>query len=75
MPVLLAWQDPDHVPRPDLLDRPAPTLHPADTKGNDQGLAQRMGVPGSARPRLERDARAPDASRIIAALASAFLVG
>ncbi len=46
MPVLLARREPHHVPRPDLLDRAAPALRQAGAEGDDQGLAQRMGVPG-----------------------------
>ena len=35
-----------------------PSLRPAEPGGDDQGLAERMGVPGGARARLERDAGA-----------------
>ena len=64
VPVLLAGREPDHVARPDLLDRPAPALRPAEPSGHDQRLAQRMRVPGRAGAGLEGDAgaarRAPD---------------
>ena len=26
VPVLLSWRDPDHVPRPNLLNRPSPSI-------------------------------------------------
>ena len=45
VPVLLTRREPDHVARPNFLDRPAPALCPAATGRHDQGLAQRMGVP------------------------------
>ena len=60
MPVLLPGREPDHVARPDLLDRSALALHPAAAGGDDQRLAQRMGVPRGARARLEGDAGAGD---------------
>src|SRR6266487_2781058 len=45
VPVLLARREPDHVARPDFLDRAAPALRQAAAGGHDQGLAQRVGVP------------------------------
>jgi hypothetical protein len=39
MPMLLTRRKPDHVTRPDLLDRPAPTLCPAAAGRNKQGLS------------------------------------
>src|SRR3712207_283417 len=48
VPVLLARREPDHVTRADLPDRPALALGPAASGGDDQGLAERMGVPGGA---------------------------
>ena len=58
VPVLLARREPDHVARPDLLDRPAPALRPAAAGGDDQRLAERVRVPRRAGAGLERDARA-----------------
>src|SRR3954471_10346087 len=55
VPVLLAGCEPDHVARPDLFHRYALALRPAAAGGDDQGLAERMGVPGRPRPRLEGD--------------------
>src|SRR5690348_3955152 len=53
VPVLLAGSDPDHITRPNFLHRPTPALHPAAAGRNDKRLAERMGVPRSARARLE----------------------
>ena len=62
--MLLARREPDDVARPDFLDRAALPLHPADAGGDDQRLAERMGVPGGTRAGLERDAGAATAGRI-----------
>src|SRR5438270_79780 len=64
VPMLFTRRDPDHVTRPDLLDRPAPPLRTTHTERHDQGLTEGMGVPCSARPRLERDTGTRDACRI-----------
>src|SRR5262249_40456278 len=61
VPVLLVGRDPDRVARPDLADRAAPELYPADAGDHVQGLAERVGVPGGARLRLEPDDGAADA--------------
>src|SRR5258708_19322382 len=53
MPVFLPRRRPDHVPRMNRLDRTIPTLCTAAPSRHDQGLAQRVGVPGGARTRLE----------------------
>ena len=45
VPMLLARREPDHVPRPNLLDRASPALCQAAASRHDQGLAQRVGVP------------------------------
>src|SRR5262249_24319824 len=58
VPVLLARREPDHVARPDLLDRAAPALGQAAAGRHDQGLAQRVGVPRRPGAGLERDAGA-----------------
>ena len=66
VPVFLARRKPDDVARVYFLDRAALALRPTATGGNNQGLAQRVGVPGRASTRLERDAcagRAPDSAR------------
>ena len=45
VPVLLAGRNPDHIARPDFLDRTAPTLYPAAAGRDDQVLAERVCVP------------------------------
>src|SRR3954469_16971725 len=60
VPVLLARREPDDVARTDFLDLSAFTLHPAEAGRHDQRLAERMGVPGGARARLEGDERPGD---------------
>ena len=56
VPVLLARREPDHVAGMDLLDRAALPLDPAAAGRDDEGLAQRVGVPRRPGPGLERDA-------------------
>ena len=51
--MLLSRRYPDHVPRPNFLDRLAPTLCPAATGRYDQGLTERVRMPCSPRARLE----------------------
>lgn len=46
VPVLHTGRDPDNIPLPDLLYRPPPPLYPTSASGHDQGLAERVGVPG-----------------------------
>src|SRR5438128_4215451 len=55
VPVLLIRRDPDHVTRPDFLDRATPALHPAAASRHDQGLTQRVGVPCCPSAGLECD--------------------
>ena len=64
VPVLLAGREPDDVAGADLLDRPALALHPAAAGGDDQRLAERVGVPGRPRARLEGDQRAGNPGRV-----------
>ena len=59
MPVLRSRRDPDDVARTDLLHRTAPDLHEPQALRDDQGLAQRVGVPRGAGAGLEGDAGAP----------------
>ena len=56
VPVLLARREPDHVAGTDLLDRATLPLDPAAAGRDDEGLAQRVGVPGRPGPGLQRDA-------------------
>ena len=44
---------PQHVTRIELEDRAAEDLGPANALSDDQRLAERVLVPGGARPRLE----------------------
>ncbi len=53
--MFLTGRDPDHVSLANLVDGIAPALHTAHPSRHDEGLAQRMDVPGGACPRLERD--------------------
>jgi len=48
----IVWK-PDHVSRFHLFDLPAFALNPTCASDNDQGLAERMRVPGRACARLE----------------------
>jgi hypothetical protein len=61
VPVPFTGREPDHVAGPDFLDRTALALRPAKAGRDDQGLAERMGVPSRARARFEGDERAGDA--------------
>jgi len=64
VPVLLAGRYPDYVAWTDFLNWSALALNASAAGGDDKRLAQRMGVPGRARTRLEGDVRADDARRI-----------
>jgi hypothetical protein len=61
----LTRRDPDHVTRPNLLDRTTPALYPAAAGRHDQGLAQRVAVPCCPSAGLERDTGADRACRIV----------
>src|SRR3954451_611280 len=64
VPVLLAGREPDHVTRPDFLDRSAPTLRPATACRDDESLTERVRMPCSPRTRLESDAGTLNKCRI-----------
>ena len=64
VPVLFAGREPDHITRPDLLDRAAFALGPAAAGRHDESLAKRMLVPGCPGARLEGDAGALNKRRI-----------
>src|SRR6516165_6015748 len=53
VPMLHSRGDPDHVSRPDLLDRLSFLLNPAHAGCDDQGLSEWMSVPSRAGSRLE----------------------
>ena len=61
VPMFFVRREPDHVARPDFLDRSAFALRPSQTGDDDQRLTEWMRMPGSARTRLESDARATNA--------------
>src|SRR6266446_5610297 len=63
VPMLLTRREPDHITRPNFLDRASPALYPAAAGCHDQGLAQRVGVPCCPGARLKRDTSAECACR------------
>ena len=65
VPMFLTWRDRDHISWSNFLTRSAPTLHPTAARRHNQGLAQRVTVPGCPRARLERDTGAARACRIV----------
>src|SRR3954469_13167098 len=65
VPVLFARLEPDDIAGPDLLDRPALTLHEAAAKSDDQRLPEWMRVPCGARAGLERDGVAGRSGRSV----------
>src|SRR5579885_215111 len=64
MPMFLPRLKQDHIAWSNLLDGSPPTLCPATASRHDQGLAQRVGVPGSPSAWLERHTGTSYASRI-----------
>jgi hypothetical protein len=56
VPMLLTLLEPDHVTRPDFLDRSAPALHSAAAGRDNQSLTEGMGVPCRPGTGFERDA-------------------
>ena len=58
--MLLAGREPDDVAGTDVLDRAAFALDAAGAGRDQEGLAERVGVPGGPCPGLERDAGAGD---------------
>src|SRR4051794_30398759 len=64
MPMPEPRRKPDDVPWPDLLDRSAVALNPTQPRGDDQGLAERMRVPGCPGTRLECDLACASPRRI-----------
>src|SRR2546427_2583470 len=55
VPMFLPRREPDHITRMNVLDRATPALDPPEALRHDQGLAQRVAVPGGASARLEGD--------------------
>src|SRR5262245_22529067 len=64
VPMFFARRDPDHVTRPNLLDRPAQPLRAAAAGQHDQRLAERMRVPRGPGAGLECDAGADHTRRV-----------
>src|SRR6266496_4491803 len=64
VPMSLTRLEPDHVTRPNFLDRTTPALDPAAASRHDQGLAQRVAVPCCPSAGLERDTSTDRACRI-----------
>src|SRR2546425_4579021 len=64
VPMLLTRRNPDHVTGPNLLDWPSPALREARAGRHDQGLAERVRVPGRPGASLERDTGTEHAGRI-----------
>src|SRR5947209_2442425 len=64
VPMFLTRWEPDHVTRPNVLDRLPPALDSATASCHDQGLAQRMGMPCGPSAGLEGDTGADRAGRI-----------
>src|SRR6266542_452099 len=63
VPMLFTRRKPDHIARPDFLDRSALALRPSKTRRDDQRLTEWMCVPCGACTRLERDACATNTRR------------
>ena len=61
VPVLDVGRTQHHVPLPDDLYRASPFLGQPDAGRNEQGLAQRVGMPFGARTRLKGDVGTVDA--------------
>jgi len=64
MPVLLAWWKPDDIASTDFFDWSAFELRPAKAGRDNQGLAERMGVPRGTGTRLEGDVTAAHTWRV-----------
>jgi hypothetical protein len=64
VPMLLSGREPDYVAGVNLFDGATFVLRPSAACGDDEGLAERVGVPCSPRAGLEGDAGAGDKRRI-----------
>src|ERR1039457_6470630 len=63
MPVLLTGREPDHISRPNFLNRAAPALYSTTTGRHNQGLSQRVCVPCCSSAGLEGDTGAEHTRR------------
>src|SRR5512135_1989790 len=64
VPMFLPRREPDYVPRTNFFNRATPALDPARACRHNQGLAQRVGVPGGQSPGLECDTGTGHACRV-----------
>src|SRR5208283_3416076 len=64
VPMFLAGREPHDVAGPDLLNRAALALYPAQPGCDDQRLTERMRVPGCPRARFKGDGSPADAGWI-----------
>src|SRR6266567_7411491 len=64
VPMLLARWKPDDVAGTDFLDRPTFAVHPAEAGRDNQGLAERMGVPHGSGTGFESHMTAAHARRV-----------
>src|SRR5262249_25537758 len=64
VPMFLTRREPDHVTRANFLDWTIPTLCPTAASRHNQGLSERMAVPGGPSAGLERDTGATHPSLI-----------
>ena len=55
VPVFFVWREPDDVSGADLFDGAAGVLRPSEAGGDEEGLAEGVGVPGGAGAGLEGD--------------------
>src|SRR5438093_12587345 len=49
MPMLQSWRKPNHITGPNFFNRSTLSLHPANTRCDNERLTKRMGVPCGAR--------------------------
>src|ERR1035437_1488603 len=64
MPVFFADREPHDIPRPDFFDGTSPALNPTEPGGDDERLAERVGVPGCSSTGFERNDCARDPRRL-----------
>src|SRR5947199_9941341 len=64
VPMFLPWWEPNHVPGTNVFNRASPELCPTTASRHNQGLAQRVGVPGGPSPGLEGDTGTGHACRV-----------
>lgn len=65
VPMLQPRRKPNDIARANLLHGTPFALHPAEARGDDERLSQRMSVPGSASTGLEDDQRSGGSRRFL----------